>query len=761
MSGNGMETFHENPANMSTEFDNQMQRDFCDPAFNRYDKGPGADLDDGQQPGAIAAAAAATTSFRCYENGMSCKDPLAVKIRLKNTADLTENGLRELCRPYGTVMNVYKPRQGNGNYAFVEFANQSEAGFAIQELNQKLGFNFYPAFAREKKSVAIEAPPPPFEATSNEKLTQTLETNGEESWETTLATRRIKTGFSIPLKIKYPVRKSLATAPHYVPRPSTITALSRVDADQIFNVVTMVENTHRRSTRMTDAKIQERNKIWLKRTSVHGVTPVGKFNDRTLYGYTSLPEEQSRLFTDTKCVACGYRGFFNCSTCGTPYCSKYCQQQDYQTHKTLCHLECGSEKIYEQEKNRKVSFEDLEDACLVQEVFSKGTHVTIVAVLSADRVFVRALEKESNREYLQTVSDIAKTGIGAEDLNGIPQAGDICLAYYEPLGVYGRVLITNISKRQAHCVFIEFGLIKLFDIQHLKQLKDNKLKYKKVRIHKIHLKDITDEYGHIERAMSYLNDLIDQPLEMKSQLEGCNQVDALLRTAEGISVNKEINRLITIPTEQVAENSESFVDYKEVLHKQLPINQEVDVVILNRTTIKLDFRVTLIAYDDLFFLEDLQKKLQSYGKKVDKFTEHYTPRLNEVCLVRNMDTWYRGVCLESVGDGRPSVFLCDFGCLVMAKLEDIRKIPSSLVQEVRTNDAKIFGLEEAQKAGVNIDSEFLDIYLEENERLTVQTSEEMEFKEFEGLLTAQESAMLTVIKVPDLEDFIGDRVDCG
>lgn len=763
-------------AAMDRELD-QMRQDYCDPELNRYDTGPGADLDDRQQPGALAAAAAgaggtgataaaATTAAAAAGSEMGSNEPLAVRIRLRNTRDLTEVGLRELCRPYGEVVNVYKPKD-NVNYAFVEYSNQSEAGLAIQELNAKLGFQFYAAFAHEKKSIALiesaqlPKPPPPFDAGPGEEVIHSIEASPEEmeSWERSMVQRRVKTGFSIPLKIRFPEQVTLATAPHYRPQQSNrLTQLSRVDSAEIFSIVTMVGGGEPLEVdKGVDPKITDRIDKLARRDSVSRLALHEDSNDgKPVYHFRGLPADQSALFPDTRCVACGHRGYFNCSTCGATYCSRHCQAVDYEKHKDGCHLQ-GVQVRFPAAVGVKSNFEDLEDDGLVQEVFKKGSHVMILAVLSPERVYVRSLDKESNKEYLQTLSDVAKAGLTAEPLRSGPVAGNICLAWYEPLQIYGRVLITNVVKGMASCVFIEFGLVQLIPVKDLKQLYDNKLKLRKVRVHKVHLHGITDECGHIEKAMEYLKSLINQPLEMKVKTEHGNLVDAQLRTAYGVSVNKRINELIIIPIEKVQDNLNTFVDYATIPAKRLPPNKTLDIMILSRTTIKLDYRVGLIAYDDLPYLQDLHRKLQSYGKKVEQFTENYTPRLNEVCLVRDMKTWYRGVCREAAGDGRPTMFLCDYGCMMMVKLENIRKIPPSLALEVRSTDAKIYGLEEAKNNGLKIDSEFLDVYLEENERMTVETSEEPEFGEFETELATNAQSMITVIKVPELAAFIEER----
>lgn len=117
-----------------------------------------------------------------------------------------------------------------------------------------MGFQFYPAFAHEKKTlqrmelmdINLPAPPPPFESGTGEQLVQTIEAStDEENWEMTLAPRRIKTGFSIPLKIRFPERSSLATARHYTPQKGKMTPLTRVDENHIFSIPTAVEYEHR------------------------------------------------------------------------------------------------------------------------------------------------------------------------------------------------------------------------------------------------------------------------------------------------------------------------------------------------------------------------------------------------------------------------------------------------------------------------------------------------------------------------------------
>lgn len=114
-----------------------------------------------------------------------------------------------------------------------------------------MGFHYFAQFARPKQSLSttidsFPAPPPPFEPAPGEKLVQSIEALDDgEVWETTLAKRRIKTGFAIPLKVKFPKKNSLATDKFYATKPEQLSRLNYVDFYHIFNVATWVDCIYR------------------------------------------------------------------------------------------------------------------------------------------------------------------------------------------------------------------------------------------------------------------------------------------------------------------------------------------------------------------------------------------------------------------------------------------------------------------------------------------------------------------------------------
>lgn len=179
------------------------------------------------------------------------------------------------------------------------------------------------------------------------------------------------------------------------------------------------------------------------------------------------------------------------------------------------------------------------------------------------------------------------------------------------------------------------------------------------------------------------------------------------------------------------------------------------IMILNRTTILIDSRVTWIAMDDLPYLRNLQSMLECYGKKVADFQQSYLPREGEMCLVQCLKRWYRGVCYETAGDGKPAIFLCDYGSMTLVELSNIRKLPTQLATKtVRTHDGTVAHLDEAKAEGLMLDSMFLDIYLPENELVSVDVSQTTVVK---GLPGAQEKETHTVLNLHELDNFLKSR----
>lgn len=61
-------------------------------------------------------------------------------------------------------------------------------------------------------------------------------------------------------------------------------------------------------------------------------------------------------------------------------------------------------------------------------------------------------------------------------------------------------------------------------------------------------------------------------------------------------------------------------------------------------------------------------------------------RLSEVCLAKydEDDTWYRGILIEAVGDGNPSIMFIDYGNISIVSNKNIRRMPKEFAYPLYT-----------------------------------------------------------------------------
>ncbi|XP_053668281.1 uncharacterized protein LOC128718686 [Anopheles marshallii] len=661
------------------------------------------------------------------------------KIVLHNVADLTVSGIRRLCSSYGTVVDAYKTNKAG--LAFVEFSNETEAALAVKQLNMKLGFNYNADLAMPKETL----PTITTDATNDEAKDVPLT---DESWERTSLKRRFNLGFSLPLLINFPAQESLATSAHY---RATDGCLKRTDPELFFRIYNVQELFDTPKLMLYDPEeLQKRNKASEKKYSDERNHFDGEF-----FTYRGLTEEERAHFEIKYCVVCKGLGFSYCKDCGTHYCCIEHQRQHLEEHNRYCSpIDPAGDTPTEIKSDTEA--QPAATNVLKRDPLPAKVEVIITAVLTPDRIYVRSAEKSAIEQYVETIGEFAAAGLNAAPVvkSKAPTVGDIYLAMYEPLGVYGRVLVADVNAKRSKCVFIDYGMVAFVSNDALLLIDDPVLAHRKVLLYKVCLTDITDEQGEREKAVQYLLNLKDRPLRMHYRLEGNNIVNVQLQTPEGESVNDMINKLIKIiPLKNI--RSDSYVMYKDLTQSVPAVGKNKQIMILNRTTILLDSRITWISLEDLPYLKNLQSMLECYGKKVAEFEHSYLPREGEMCLVECLKHWYRGVCYETAGDGKPAIFLCDYGSMTLVDLSNIRKIPIQLATKaVRTHDGTVANLDEAKAEGLTLDTMFLDIYLPENELVTVDVSQTT-FEE--GLPGTQVKETYTLINLHELDIFFNSR----
>uniref|UniRef100_A0A182PRM3 Tudor domain-containing protein n=1 Tax=Anopheles epiroticus TaxID=199890 RepID=A0A182PRM3_9DIPT len=645
------------------------------------------------------------------------------RIIVRNVNELTVAGLTRLCSNYGKVVNAYKV--SGGNAAIIEFSTDNEAALAIQQLNLKLGFNYNAELALPKETL------PPVQTVD------TASPSPDEDWEQVSVKRRFNVGFSLPLLINFPEQENLATNTHYRPKDGKA---RQTDPESFFRIYKVLERfEHQQPLDYDPTELKKRVDEFQKSYANEG----NRFEGDNLV-YRGLTEQESSLFDVTRCVVCNGYGFSYCSGCRTYYCSAQHQRQHYDEHNLMCDKRAGGDKAAKVETRVRKKVESAatpteERNVLKRDPLPAKVKVYITAVLTPDRIYVRSADQAADTQYLATLGDFACAGLNAVPVqkSGEVTAGEIYLAMYEPLGVHGRVLVMEVGPEKSKCVFIDHGMVAFVGNSELLLVEDAELLYRKVLVYKVCLTDITDEHGEHEKAMQYLVKLRDRPLGMKYRLEANNIVDVQLQTPEGESVNEQLNKLIIIPP--------------DIPQSDPLLGENKQIMILNRTTVLLDSRVTWMALDDLPYLENLQRMLEAYGKKVTEFRHPFVPREGEMCLVRCLNRWYRGVCYETAGDGKPAIFLCDYGSMTLVDLANIRKIPPELATKtMRTHDGTVAGLAEAKAGGLTLDSIFLDIYLPENESIRADISQRTVSVGLPGAITKETNTELNLHELSGL-----------
>lgn len=68
-------------------------------------------------------------------------------------------------------------------------------------------------------------------------------------------------------------------------------------------------------------------------------------------------------------------------------------------------------------------------------------------------------------------------------------------------------------------------------------------------------------------------------------------------------------------------------------------------------------------------------------------------RPDELCIAKYKEDglWYRGRCLEVVGDGYPTILFIDYGNISMVHIDDIRRYPTQFTYPIYTSDCEILG----------------------------------------------------------------------
>lgn len=64
----------------------------------------------------------------------------------------------------------------------------------------------------------------------------------------------------------------------------------------------------------------------------------------------------------------------------------------------------------------------------------------------------------------------------------------------------------------------------------------------------------------------------------------------------------------------------------------------------------------------------------------------------DLCIAKYQDKWCRGLCLELVGDGHPSILFIDYGNIVPIHVDNIRPYPPQFTFPILTTEFDLIGM---------------------------------------------------------------------
>ncbi|XP_037051922.1 uncharacterized protein LOC119085603 isoform X2 [Bradysia coprophila] len=655
------------------EFDTEdlMVKDFNDPHLNCYDEGPGSNLQD-----------------ECALPNQTNRSDCGVILRFVPSI-LGDKGIKNLCNKYGQVkevQNKWMNYERTGENVVVKIASVADAESVIHNINNlclKVGGKVMKAsFYKQKQQYK------PRLDDSNEESPEVDEAMKGRKFERA----EIVNEFHLPLAIPSPLpepnevdnqrMKILLEGGQHFPTITNGSVIYRHSP----NSIAMMEKFSSNSMGSFDEEMQH---------FVHNAT-----NDLT------VPEQ---------CKNCQSPTVKFCKGCKDSFCSIYCLKE-YNSNECGCSCVSSTpEAIVNRRANRhsagrgakllsprvlaprssSISSTDSDTkstgsgtqkkraaflrACLDQQNIESVIQVkpcdlpknnklvVITNVLSHKIVFLRSFEPNDNERYVKYLNDVAEYAKTAPALAEMPKTGDIVLAYYE--GFYYRASIAGIEDGKAIVNLLELGNVVTTPVDKMKNLSQDLQNVQRF-VFKASLSGLERQTMKTDKCLTYLYELLERraPLKFISKAIGSSSrvVECELIVSE---TNERVNgKLTTLNSIKASE----CVMIHEIPIKPFDGNATEAVVIDNSLALKGILTVATPAHmSDMF---NMHERIQEYCKA--EYKSPYSPRVNEICLAKCNEQWYRAKIDKSFADMNPVMLFIDFALFNKVHVDNMRRMPS-------------------------------------------------------------------------------------
>ncbi|XP_037936206.1 protein vreteno [Teleopsis dalmanni] len=388
-----------------------------------------------------------------------------------------------------------------------------------------------------------------------------------------------------------------------------------------------------------------------------------------------------------KCDNCSLLCSHICNDCETFYCSKQCQIKKWKTHRYVCGKPKHMQRTELSDSENSLSSSTL--SVVRDHMPQSGDVVMITSISKSNLVFVRSAHAEEYLSFFKIMQKVYSAGANGKQLTDIPKLGQVVIT--KSKDQYNRAMVLNIDDPNSiKVVYIDFGNVEYKQLSEL-YLATNELISEPRFANPVLLKGVPYRYMTTkirDYMFSWLNMdaiIIYNPVDEEN---GVQSVE-LKHFVSNKTLNSAVISLCL--SNERPKDEVLFINFLE--HIKLPTGNNIEVVIMDNSFLITGIvSCTTRAY--AIEITKFQKELQTFGESSKEML--YAPRVNELCLARygkdNSKKWFRGFCVEIVGDGKPCILFMDYGFSANINIEDIRPYPNQYTFPKLTSECDIKGL---------------------------------------------------------------------
>lgn len=703
---------------------NPMRDDYTNSKFNKYSSGPGAYLHAALQPSQQAEARKKQMSLPSKVVTDSSTSNFIPYLVLKNLPQgITKKAIYNICTRYGRVSEVRDSKKND--YFFIDFPNVAEMESVYRALvENQFGFHVLVGKQKNKQQAEpilsdVEEPLPTIEIDKNvidfdNRNYRPSEKNlpRPHFGHTPIVDQKAYETTDSLLQRNDPQRHFLITEDAH--------GLERAGLKDCNELNNMETSKYKYRTGRAFIEMSEKSKTYIEEKSRQSV---GSYDSlRQIYENNHNNRQIGRPLDIGQCANCNRTCDIVCARCQTYFCGLECQRKAWPKHRQICGKEnCKGlienteyrcfkkEEVNDESENKQQESSpntstssgvllprDVEKNTEVQsrKIPRSGNLVALTAVTKTNIVFIRSKADEDNLNFFKLVNDVQSAAKHLEKLSKTPISGQIVITNFE--GQYNRAMILNSdNEQQIKLVYMDYGNLDARKLEDLYETPEQFIHVERF-VEPVILKDVPEMYmtEEIRKFMySYLDgiDLVvkyDEKSDLLSD-KGVYEVELIDGTTNQ-NFNKMVAKLCK-PTEPTNPDEAYYVNY--LPQKQLPEGDNIELVVMDNSLLCTGC-ISCTTKEWAIEVENFQNDVQLYGESLKQ--QCYTPRIGELCIAKYKvdDKWYRGRCLEIVGDGFPSIIFFDYGNIGMVNINNIRRYPAQFTFPMYTCDCEIKGLPE-------------------------------------------------------------------